>query len=332
MSNNKPKSHADKREHPAEKTRLHPRNRHRERYDFDALKVSYPPLSPFVTKNIYGDDSIEFANPKAVRALNTALMMHYYGIKSWDIPEGYLCPPIPGRADYIHHAADLLSQSNYGKIPKGEHITVLDTGVGASCVYPVIGVSEYGWSFIGSEIDTTAVTSAQAIIDQNPHMTGKVTLRFNPDAGDIFTRIIEPDECIDLTICNPPFHASATEAQSGTIRKLKNLNPSKFPSPVLNFGGTPTELWCDGGEERFVKDMITQSKAYGDRVLWFTTLISRQSLVRRAQAALRDIGAKDIKIIPMGQGNKTSRILAWTYLSPGQQREWAAKRFAEGKK
>ena len=91
--------------------------------------TAYPPLSPFVSKNIYGDDSIEFANPKAVRALNKALMMHYYGIKSWDIPEGYLCPPIPGRADYIHHAAGLLSQSNYGKIPKGEHITVLDTGI-----------------------------------------------------------------------------------------------------------------------------------------------------------------------------------------------------------
>jgi 23S rRNA (adenine1618-N6)-methyltransferase len=281
-------------------------------------------------KNIYGDDSIEFANPKAVRALNTALMMHYYGIKSWDIPEGYLCPPIPGRADYIHHAADLLSQSNYGKIPKGEHITVLDTGVGASCVYPVIGVSEYGWSFIGSEIDTTAVTSAQAIIDQNPHMTGKVTLRFNPDAGDIFTRIIEPDECIDLTICNPPFHASATEAQSGTIRKLKNLNPSKSPAPVLNFGGTPTELWCDGGEERFVKDMITQSKAYGDRVLWFTTLISRQSLVRRAQAALRDIGAKDIKIIPMGQGNKTSRDTGLDVSQPGTTTRMGSQTICRG--
>ncbi|MBK8051900.1 MAG: 23S rRNA (adenine(1618)-N(6))-methyltransferase RlmF [Saprospiraceae bacterium] len=332
MHINQPKSHADKREHPAEKTRLHHRNIHRERYDFDALKVSYPPLCPFITKNIYGDDSIEFANPKAVRALNTSLMMHYYGIQSWDIPEGYLCPPIPGRADYIHHTATLLSQSNYGKITKGEHITVLDIGVGASCVYPVIGVSEYGWTFIGSEIDTAAVTSAQAIIDKNPHLAGKVILRFNPDAGDIFTHIIKPDEYIDMTICNPPFHTSAAEARSGTMRKLKNLNPTKPPVQVLNFGGTSTELWCDGGEERFVKDMITQSKAFGDRVLWFTTLISKQSLVRRTQTALRDIGAKDIRIIPMGQGNKTSRILAWTYLNPGQQREWTGKRFGEAKK
>lgn len=332
MHNNQPKSHADKREHPAEKTRLHHRNIHRERYDFDALKVSYPSLCPFITKNIYGDDSIEFANPKAVRALNTSLMMHYYGIQSWDIPEGYLCPPIPGRADYIHHTATLLSQSNYGKITKGEHITVLDIGVGASCVYPVIGVSEYGWTFIGSEIDTAAVTSAQAIIDKNPHLAGKVILRFNPDAGDIFTHIIKPDEYIDMTICNPPFHTSAAEARSGTMRKLKNLNPTKPPVQVLNFGGTSTELWCDGGEERFVKDMITQSKAFGDRVLWFTTLISKQSFVRRTQTALRDIGAKDIRIIPMGQGNKTSRILAWTYLSPGQQREWSGKRFGGLKK
>ena len=41
--------------------------------------------------------------------LNRAILMHHYGVKSWDIPAGYLCPPIPGRADYIHSVADLLA-------------------------------------------------------------------------------------------------------------------------------------------------------------------------------------------------------------------------------
>jgi 23S rRNA (adenine1618-N6)-methyltransferase len=45
------------------------------------------------------------------------LLISYYDIQKWDIPH-YLCPPIPGRADYIHYIADLLAESNNGIIPK----------------------------------------------------------------------------------------------------------------------------------------------------------------------------------------------------------------------
>jgi len=36
---------------------------------------------------------------------------------------------------------------------------------------------------------------------------------------------------------------------------------------------------------------------------------------------------KEVKTIPMGQGNKTSRIVAWTFLSKEQQKEWRNKRW-----
>jgi len=94
-----------KKEHPKEKSRLHPRNKHRERYDFKLLIESSPELAQFVKMNIYNDESIDFFNPDAVKALNKALLKYFYDIENWDIPEGYLCPPIPGRADYIHHIA-----------------------------------------------------------------------------------------------------------------------------------------------------------------------------------------------------------------------------------
>jgi 23S rRNA (adenine1618-N6)-methyltransferase len=316
-----------KREHPTEKTRLHPRNRHRERYDFATLIGSYPNLSAFVTANIHGDDSIDFANPLAVRALNTALLIHYYDLISWELPDSYLCPPIPGRADYIHHIATLLGQKNFGKVPIGDKIKVLDIGVGASCIYPIIGIKEYGWSFIGSDMDSISIQSSEKIVHTNPSLSDKVELRLQPDAKDIFKNIIKPDENIDLVISNPPFHGSLAEAQSGTKRKLKNLKLDKTPQPILNFGGQQTELWCEGGEEEFVQTMIAQSKQYAKTVCWFSSLISKQSNLRRAENALHIIGAKEIKIIPMGQGNKSSRILAWTFLGADDHKEWAKNRW-----
>ncbi|MEI8048680.1 MAG: RlmF-related methyltransferase, partial [Bacteroidota bacterium] len=147
----------EKREHPKEKSKMHPRNKHRERYDFKQLIGSCPELAEFVRPNVYDDDSIDFFDPEAVKMLNKALLKHYYDLGYWDIPKNYLCPPIPGRADYIHHIADLLGSKNKGQIPTGEKIKCLDIGVGANCVYPVIGNKEYGWSFIGCDIDAVSI-------------------------------------------------------------------------------------------------------------------------------------------------------------------------------
>ncbi len=96
---------------------LHPRNPHRERYNFKQLIETNPALKPFVRPNAFGDESIDFSNPAAVLMLNKSLLKHFYKIDFWEIPDGYLCPPIPGRADYIHNMADLLSENNSGKIP-----------------------------------------------------------------------------------------------------------------------------------------------------------------------------------------------------------------------
>lgn len=316
-----------KKEHPKEKSRLHPRNRHRERYDFGQLIVACPDLAKFVKMNLYNDESIDFSDPEAVKMLNKALLKHFYQIEHWDIPQNYLCPPVPGRADYIHYAADLLRGKNYGKIPTGNEIKILDIGVGANCIYPLIGNKEYGWSFIGSDIDQSAIESADKIINSNSVLAGKIDLRLQPDPKDIFYGILQKNEPIDLSLCNPPFHASLAEAQSGTLRKLNNLNEGLITSPVLNFGGQNNELWCEGGEERFTQDMIRQSRQFLDSVFWFTTLISKQSTLKSAYDTLRRADAVEVETIPMGQGNKTSRLLAWTFLNPSEQKKWANTRW-----
>jgi len=309
------------------KSRLHVRNKHNSRYDFKALTTSCPELSEFVKPNKYGDESIDFADPDAVKMLNKALLKLHYGINYWDIPEGYLCPPIPGRADYIHHVSDLLGSCNFGKVPKGKNITCLDIGVGANCVYPIIGNSEYAWSFIGSDIDKIGIESAQKIIDQNPSLKGNIELRLQSDPKDIIYGALQREEKVDLIICNPPFHASAEAALEATIKKQTNLQKKIITNSTLNFGGKNNELWCEGGEKWFVAKMIRESKKYAESCFWFSTLVSKQSYVKSVESALHYEKAAEVKIIPMGQGNKSSRIVAWTFLDKDQQQDWRKERW-----
>ncbi len=308
-----------KKEHSKEKTELHLRNKHRKRYVFNLLIQACSELKQYVTLNDYGDESIDFFNPSAVKALNKALLKTYYKINYWDIPDNYLCPPIPGRADYIHYMADLLATNYNGKIPLDKQIKCLDIGVGANCVYPIIGNIEYGWTFVGSDIDSVAINAANKIVEMNTVLKGQIELRLQPNKKDIFKGIIKEDEQFDLVICNPPFHSSLAEAQSGSLRKLSNLKNKKITNATLNFGGSNNELWCEGGESNFIKIMIEQSILYKKSCLWFSCLISKQANLDKALIEIKKAGAHDLKIINMRQGNKISRVVAWTFQTQAEQ-------------
>jgi 23S rRNA (adenine1618-N6)-methyltransferase len=296
---------------PHEKNSLHPRNKHRQRYNFPELINDSPQLAVYVAPNSYGDLSVDFKNSQAVKALNRALLKFFYKVDLWDIPEGYLCPPIPGRADYIHYVADLLAADNSNVIPTGKTIKVLDIGVGANCIYPLIGHHEYGWNFVGSDIDHIAVNSAKNMVEANK--LGKaITIRKQSSSSDIFHGIIKPGEKFNATICNPPFHASMQEAMKGTSRKWKNLG-HKQPSAALNFGGKNAELWCEGGEERFVRRMIEESTQFAENCRWFTSLISKKETLEGCYRTLDIVKATEVKTINMSQGQKISRMLVWTF-------------------
>jgi 23S rRNA (adenine1618-N6)-methyltransferase len=296
---------------------LHPRNRHRTGYDFTELAKIYPELKRFVRKAPLGHATIDFADPAAVTALNRALLQSDYGISSWDIPNGYLCPPIPGRADYIHHVADLLGDGQPA-IPRGSSVLVLDVGVGANCIYPIIGVSEYGWRFVGSDIDPTAVGSARRIVAANASLRDHVDIRPQPSSENIFHGVVQPGECFTLSMCNPPFHASREEAAAGTRRKLRNLAGGKSGPTVLNFGGRNTELWCKGGETGFVQRMIAQSAKRPNLCRWFTTLVSKQDSLPAIYRALEVAKADHVRTIPLAQGQKKSRVVAWSFRPVGR--------------
>lgn len=314
-------------EKQASKDGMHKRNPHRQSYDFKVLTELSPELKTFVSLNKMGVESIPFANPAAVKALNSALLKQFYGVKYWDIPDGYLCPPIPGRADYIHHAADLLGSNNRGIVPTGQTVKVLDIGVGANAVYPIIGQKEYGWSFVGSDVDEKALASAKKIAEMNPDLGAAFELRLQKNPSHFFKGVVKDEEEFDLVICNPPFYSTNDEAAEAVERKWKNLGKVKAEQNIRNFGGVQTELFYPGGELAFISKMVAESFFFSRQCYWFTSLVSRGEQLHAIHKVLKKVKPTDVKTIHMSQGQKTSRIIAWTFMDEGKRKEWQERKF-----
>ncbi|MEZ9572074.1 23S rRNA (adenine(1618)-N(6))-methyltransferase RlmF [Vibrio sp. 10N.261.55.F4] len=327
---------------------LHPRNQHTGRYNFELLVAALPELKEHLIKNPVGEDTINFSDPLAVKLLNKALLAHHYGVKHWDIPAGYLCPPIPGRADYIHRVADILNSDGQGEPYNHASVKALDIGVGANCIYPIIGATEYKWRCTGTDVDSVSIKTANFIAESNPNLKGKIRARLQADSESIFKGVIKDNERYDVTICNPPFHSSLEEAERGSQRKLDNLaanrakkagqsfkpetnkkpvkldKSTKQAKPTLNFGGQKAELWCPGGEAAFIMKMARESQLFATQVLWFTTLISKKDNVDMVRSELGKLRAKQVKVVEMSQGQKVSRFIAWTFMDDEQRQEWIA--------
>ncbi|MEH0761120.1 23S rRNA (adenine(1618)-N(6))-methyltransferase RlmF [Vibrio sp. 16] len=314
------------------KAGLHKNNLHHGRYDFTKLIAALPELKNYVIKTPKGEQSIAFSDPVAVTLLNKALLAYHYNVTSWDIPQGYLCPPIPGRADYVHRLAELLSTDS-GDATQ-QQINALDIGVGANCIYPIVGVTQYGWHYVGSDVDPVSVENANNIAKRNRVLNDRIECRLQKESRHFFKGVIKPGERYHVTTCNPPFHKSLQEAQQGTERKINNLSANKSkrgqavnraqskPSPILNFGGQKAELWCPGGEAAFIKNMAFESKEFAHQVLWFSTLISKKENVRWMRKNLEKAGASEVRIVEMSQGQKISRFMAWTFKTEDERKAW----------
>ncbi len=296
---------------------MHKNNRHIHGYNFEKLVNVQPKLASYIIENKFNQQStIDFSNSKAVKLINLALLQADYKITTWDIPNGYLCPAIPGRADYIHHLKDLLDSTPEGYLTSS-NIYALDIGTGASCVYPIIGQSEYNWKFVASDIDPISIKNANNIIFANNALKNKIECRLQTKKLAIFDGIINDNEHYHLTMCNPPFHNSLREAEKGSIKKWINLDKQHQYNKGkvnLNFGGQKAELFCPGGELKFIQRMIKESKWFKHQVLWFTCLISKVEHIKKLKLKLKKSEATQIKVVRMNQGNKVSRFIAWSFM------------------
>ena len=294
-------------------SQLHPENVHQNGYHFSELIEAYPTLKEFVFVNKYNTETINFADPKAVKALNTALLFKHYNIQFWDFPDDNLCPPIPGRVDYIHHLADLLKNSNITK-----DVKIIDVGVGANCIYPLLGNAVYNWQFLATDIDKKSIDRAEKIVKKNA-LSENIQFKQQKDATQIFQGILNEKDKFSATMCNPPFYRSQEEAMQANARKLEGLgNEAK----ARNFSGKQQELWYKGGEKAFIHTYLYESSMFKTQCFWYTTLVSKKENVQSIYDSLNKLGATEIKTIPMHQGNKVTRVVGWTFLTAEEQKAW----------
>lgn len=283
---------------------MHPKNIHNQPYNFKLLCKKHPDLNEFVFINEHGNQTINFSDPNAVFHLNKAILKTHYDIYDWNIPKGYLCPPIPSRADYIHYIADLIDSD------KKNEVNGLDIGTGANCIYSILGAQIYSWFMVGSDINETAVITAKQNVAETPYLSNYINIIHQTNNANIFKGIIQPNEYYDFTLCNPPFFESEEKALKANKEKTKNLGLDKKTN--YNFGGQATELWCNGGEALFIKRMIKQSVAFKNQVGWFTSLVSKASNLPKIYKQLNKLNAIH-KTIEMEQGNKKTRFIAWQF-------------------
>lgn len=284
---------------------MHKNNLHIQDYNFQKLCSEYPQLKEFVFTNKYEKKTINFAYPKAVKALNTALLKTYYNINYWSFSDDSLCPPIPSRVDYIHQLNDLLNESGIT-----QNIKILDIGSGASCIYPLLGNAVNNWKFIGTEIDNNSLNSAQKIINEN-NLNESIKLRFQSDKSNILNDIIIGDDMFSASMCNPPFYSSQEEANESNNRKMKGLG---IDSSIRNFSGSQNELWYEGGEKAFLHNYLYQSSLFKTQCHWFTSLVSKTENVQPMYDSLKKLNTTQIETKSIKLGNKITRIVAWSFM------------------
>lgn len=339
----------------------HPRNTFGGSYDMHALVATSPALGPHVIPpeaSRSGRATIDFADPMAVRALNAALLAADYGVHTWNLPEGRLCPPVPGRADYVHHVADLLAEATAsGAPPRGAAVRGFDIGTGSSFIYPLLGAASYGWSFIASDSDRGSCESAERIRAANADALPSLRrseVRLQRAPSQLLAGAREIGEELDFVMSNPPFYASAGAFARENARKLSGLDKSarrrggaraQRPPAVGgaagaaggagsdNFGGGESELWCPGGEVAFVGRLIAESRPAADSVLWFSSIVSRAEHLPKVRAALSHQPAQgslrapaEVRTVEMGPGKKRTTLLFWTFQRPAERRSWAQRR------
>ncbi|GJM90051.1 hypothetical protein PR202_ga06291 [Eleusine coracana subsp. coracana] len=245
---------------------IHPRNRYAAAApDFAALAELYPSFRPFVSVSGRGRASIDFTDFAATRELTRVLLLHDHGVNWW-IPDGQLCPTIPNRSNYIHWIEDLLSSDLIPPISSSSgRVRGFDIGTGANCIYPLLGASLLGWSFVGSDVTDVALEWAKKNVESNPHLAELIEIRnanavtsaseceadgreaardntsgpvddLTKSKPPVLVGVVKESEIFDFCMCNPPFFESMEEA---------GLNPR------TSCGGTTEEMGLRRGYGAF---------------------------------------------------------------------------------
>ncbi len=270
------------------------------RYDFERLSQHHDGLAKHLIKKSNEEWTIDFSNPTAVFALNQSILQVHFKISHWTLPAAKLCPPIPSRAQYIYHMAELLTN---------DKAHIMDIGCGANLIYPLLGTALYSWTFEGSDVSESSLAHAQELIDKN-QLQDRIKLKHQKQPEHILQSVLDSEKYYDAIICNPPFYSNKMAAEQSNQQKNQQLFQEQ---KRRNFGGVDHELCFPGGEFQFINNMLYESQSYGKQVGWFSSLVSQSSSLKNLLKLLKKYPIAEHRVLDLHLGNKKSRILAWKY-------------------
>ena len=290
---------------------MHAQNPYVDRYDLKRLVKHNPELKTHIILNPSKEDTIDFSDSASVYELNRAMLLADFNLDRFELPMGYLIPPVPGRLEYLLHIQEFLT--NQFNSDQNTKLRGLDIGSGANGIYCILGAQYFNWNMVGSECDENAIKIAKANISPTKSLKNKIIIRHQENKSFLFKNVIQPGEQFDFTVFNPPFHKSKENALKGSQKKLNNLGREFDKEQVaLNFEGQANELWCNGGEALFIKRLIKESILFKNQVKVFSTLVSKTNSLANIDKQLKKAKANSY-VIPMDLGNKKSRIVLWWF-------------------
>ncbi|KAK9711814.1 hypothetical protein K7432_007565 [Basidiobolus ranarum] len=281
---------------------LHERNVYRQKPpNFAKLAERYPEFGKYVNVN-QGIGKIDFKDPEAVRQLAYTLLKDDFDLEV-DFPLDRLCPMIPNRLNYLLWIEDLLKAT---KIDQEDIIKGIDIGIGASCIYPLLGCRlNSTWNFLGTEIDSRSFSYAKANVIRN-ELSDRIQLYLNPTTKTLPLNEIDENSRYSFTMCNPPFYESYEQVEAGiNTKKLK-------PHAVCT--GSSNELITQGGEAQFISAMISESLELLDRVSWYTTMVGRKETLDIVVTKLKSSKINNYAVTEFCQGVTRRWGLAWSFL------------------
>ena len=264
--------------------------------DFLILIKEFPELKKYIKKH---DEKIEefsfdWSNNDLSLLMTKSILNYYFNIKYYDIPKGFLIPPVPSRLNYLNLINELI------KDIKKENIIGVDIGTGANIIYPILGNSIYNWKFICSEINNESYNNAKLILQKN-NLEENINLIKQENKNNIFVSIINQENKYTFSMCNPPYYDYEQEI------KIED----KKRDTEYNFD----EVYYEKGELGFFERYFEESICYKKNIFLFTILIGKKSnseiIYDKINSYNNIIKLCDIKKIMTG--NNVRYIIYWSF-------------------
>ncbi|KAI7869094.1 uncharacterized protein EV154DRAFT_432044 [Mucor mucedo] len=266
---------------------MHPRSVFNKEPDFNRLAEKYESFEKFVKVGNNKRAYIDFKDPEAFDI-------------DIDFPLDSLCPAVPNRLNYILWLQDLIDDT----LTDAKDIIGIDIGVGASCIYPLLGcATDLNWRFLGTDIDLRSIDYAKENVKRN-HLEDRITIQHTADPSKIFL-LEDTVPVYTFSMCNPPFYSSQEELDEGLDNKELE------PSAVCN--GSNGEMITEGGEYGFISRMIEESLILQKRVIWYTSMMGLKRTIRPLVRLLKESGISNYVVTNFTQGNTTRWAIAWSF-------------------